>query len=85
MSLSFPWHISVVQALNNTLYFVEAGDTVAVRFAIPYRCKFGQHLRVVGGCDDLGNWDLKEALTMTWTDGDVWTAELALPARSELI
>jgi len=58
-----------------------AANKISVRFAIPYRCQFGQHLRVIGGCERLGNWDLEKALPMSWNDGDLWTAELAFPSE----
>ena len=54
---------------------------MTIRFSIPYRCNFGQHLRVVGGCDTLGNWRVEDSLAMTWSDGDVWSAEMQLPAE----
>lgn len=51
-----------------------------MKFNLSYRCDFGQHLRLIGTGEKLGEWDLQRAVPMTWTDGDVWTVELKLPA-----
>ena len=51
---------------------------MVVRFNLPYRCNFGQHLCVVGSGEVLGQWDLAQAVQMEWSEGDVWTAELPL-------
>lgn len=34
---------------------------------------------VIGGGESLGDWDAAAAVRMTWTEGDVWTAEADLP------
>ncbi|KAL4535302.1 hypothetical protein Ndes2526B_g06200 [Nannochloris sp. 'desiccata'] len=60
------------------------GGTVTIRFSIPFHTYFGQHLRVVGGCESLGNWNLDNALPMVWAEGDIWSAEAQLPADQEL-
>lgn len=48
-----------------------------IRFAIPFKCHFGQHLAVIGGPRQLGQWEAAAALPMTWQQGDVWAASLA--------
>uniref|UniRef100_A0A1D1ZRJ0 CBM20 domain-containing protein n=1 Tax=Auxenochlorella protothecoides TaxID=3075 RepID=A0A1D1ZRJ0_AUXPR len=50
---------------------------VDIRFAIPFKCHFGQHLAVIGGPRQLGQWEAAAALPMTWQQGDVWAASLA--------
>jgi hypothetical protein len=34
---------------------------------------------VIGARDDLGAWNVKQAVPMEWTEGDVWVVELQLP------
>lgn len=54
---------------------------VAVKFVIPYHCRFGQHLCIVGSVDKLGKWDVAKGLALNWSEGDVWRVEVDLPAR----
>ena len=48
------------------------------------QANFGESLKVVGSNDALGNWDVSSSPSMTWTDGDVWRLELALPAGEQV-
>lgn len=48
---------------------------------LPYRCKFGQRLCVIGASDNLGAWDVSKAIPMEWTDGDVWMVNMQIPAE----
>jgi hypothetical protein len=41
--------------------------------------QFGEHLRLVGSCAELGAWDAAAAPMLTWQEGNNWTADLALP------
>lgn len=45
---------------------------------------FGQALVLVGSAEQLGSWQLEHAPTMTWGEGDVWTASLELPAGANI-
>jgi len=54
---------------------------VQVRFSIPYRCQFGQHVRIVGSAQSLGAWNLENAMPMVWSEGDIWTAEVQFPVK----
>lgn len=54
---------------------------VSVRFRMPYHCKYGQKLCLIGESDMLGGWAVERALAMNWTEGDVWEVELQLPAK----
>lgn len=56
-------------------------ESIQVRFSIPYRCNFGQHVRIVGNDPCLGSWDLERAVPMAWTEGDVWTADVVFSAE----
>jgi phosphoglucan,water dikinase len=46
--------------------------------------RFGESCALVGDLPALGAWDAAAALPMEWTEGDVWTAEVALPPGAEL-
>ena len=72
---------SLIPSLPGALLSAPAGGTeqVQVRFSIPYRCNFGQHVRIIGSAQQLGAWELEGALPMQWTEGDVWTADVSLP------
>ena len=63
--------------IPSCLATVAAGN-VSVSFQLPYRCKFGQQLCLVGDSKELGAWDVAEAVPMTWTDGDVWVVDMQL-------
>ncbi len=54
---------------------------IEISFSLPYHCKYGQRLCVIGASDKLGAWDVAQAVPMEWTDGDVWMVDLKLPAR----
>ena len=54
---------------------------IEVCFMLPYRCKFGQRLCVIGASDNLGAWDVSKAIPMEWTDGDVWMVNMQIPAE----
>jgi hypothetical protein len=55
----------------------------AVSFAVTKRVRFGQSLRVVGSVPQLGDWDPSRAPELVWSEGDVWTGEVALPPGAE--
>lgn len=61
--------------------FPAGRSNITIRFSIPFSTNFGQHLRVVGGCESLGNWNLENALPMVWNEGNIWSAEAQLPAE----
>lgn len=53
---------------------------VAVDFQIPYHCRYGQHVCVVGNADKLGGWEVARAVEMNWSDGDMWKVVVEFPA-----
>lgn len=57
----------------------DSAQSLRIRFSVPYRCNFGNHLRVIGNVDTIGSWNVEKALRMDWTDGDLWIAEAELP------
>ncbi|KAI7841904.1 hypothetical protein COHA_004432 [Chlorella ohadii] len=68
-------------ARRAALCFSNADGNVSVSFRLPYRCKYGQKLCLIGSNDVLGSWHVDRAVAMNWTEGDVWTVELQLPAN----
>lgn len=53
---------------------------VRVSLSVPdCRLAFGEHLRVVGSCAELGGWNAAAAPMLNWSEGDTWTAAVALP------
>lgn len=50
----------------------------------PPQVNFGQSLVLVGSAEELGGWQLEHAPGMTWTEGDVWTATVELPAGAHV-
>ncbi|KAL4458565.1 hypothetical protein ABPG75_013430 [Micractinium tetrahymenae] len=57
------------------------GGNIEISFSLPYHCKYGQRLCVIGGSDNLGAWNVAKAVPMEWTEGDVWIVDLRVPAN----
>lgn len=55
-----------------------------VAFQLPFRVRFGQSLKLVGS-GFLGEWDLQRSVPMTWSDGDIWKAELEVDLNPDEI
>ena len=47
-------------------------------FCIPYRCDFGQRIKVVGSDPGMGAWNPDHAVALTWSQGDLWIGETRL-------
>eukprot|EP01018_Ginkgo_biloba_P022299 Gb_11713 [translate_table: standard] len=54
--------------------------SVEVAFVINQHVQFGQIFKIVGNSSELGNWNISEGVTLTWSTGDIWTgnAEVSL-------
>mmetsp|Transcript_11848 Transcript_11848/g.22611 ORF Transcript_11848/g.22611 Transcript_11848/m.22611 type:complete len:581 (-) Transcript_11848:283-2025(-) len=52
---------------------------VPVSFVLPYKAEWGEVVCLVGGAPELGNWNVANALELTWTTGDMWKAATVLP------
>lgn len=61
-----------------------ADKKIKLSFKLPYRTHFGQDIAIVGSSADLGEWDPREAVSMRWSDGDVWECELEVSAGPHL-
>ena len=49
-----------------------------VHFRVYYPCEYGASVLVCGSVDRLGNWDSEKAIPLTWTDSDVWAADIPI-------
>ncbi|PRW33545.1 acetyl-coenzyme A chloroplastic glyoxysomal isoform X1 isoform B [Chlorella sorokiniana] len=57
-----------------------SNSPMLVAFQVPAcALAFGEHLRLVGSCAELGNWDPALAPALEWAEGDTWTVAVALP------
>ncbi|GFR45546.1 hypothetical protein Agub_g6940 [Astrephomene gubernaculifera] len=61
---------------------VATANSPVVVMKVPYRVQYGEVIRVVGSSPLLGEWSADQGLQLTWTDGDVWTAEVPIGAGS---
>lgn len=41
---------------------------------------FGEAHKIVGSHSSLGSWNVDAAPLMEWSDGDVWTLDISIPA-----
>ncbi|CAD8158397.1 unnamed protein product [Paramecium octaurelia] len=48
-----------------------------IRLQIHYKTEFGQALYISGKSKYMGQWNPEQAIRMTWTQNDIWTAEVA--------
>jgi hypothetical protein len=53
-----------------------ATSTIKVTINVPFHTKFGESVAVAGLN---GSWEPEAALTLNWTQGDIWTGEVDLP------
>ena len=61
-----------------------APGVVTVTIKCTRHLEFGQVLKVVGDATEVGAWNLSAAPLLNWSEGDVWSVELQLPAASKL-
>ncbi len=57
-----------------------AQSSTKVKLTVPCHLAFGNALFVAGSTPELGAWDVKEAVPLSWSKGDAWHTELDLPA-----
>lgn len=50
---------------------------------MPYKTNFGEQICLVGSGSPFGEWDVSRALSMTWSDGHVWKADLDVELEPE--
>ncbi|KAK9057811.1 hypothetical protein SSX86_022649 [Deinandra increscens subsp. villosa] len=56
-------------------------QTVGVRFQLQRECSFGQNFLITGDHPILGLWDPNNAISLTWSDGHIWTVDLEIPVE----
>ena len=89
--------LAILQGVRNRLAVVHvaastaaepgtcSGSSVLVAVKVPdCPLQFGEHLRLVGSCAEMGGWDAKSAPSLDWQEGNNWVAELALPPGEHL-
>lgn len=57
---------------------LDTASDVKVTIAIQKRVNFGERIAVVGETAVLGRWRPCDGVPLTWSDGDVWSAEVIL-------
>ena len=60
-------------------------DVNTLVFNVVSHLEVGESLVVVGNVAELGGWNADVGAKMTWTEGDVWTAEVSIPTDSAAI
>ena len=60
-------------------------DVNTLVFNVVSHLTVGESLIVVGNVAELGGWNVDVGAKMTWTEGDVWTAEVAIPTDSAAV
>lgn len=54
-------------------------DGVSVRIVVPQKCEMGQQIKLVGGHNLLGSWEIEQAPSMKWVNGSEWVYEIVSP------
>jgi len=70
--------------VGTVLRVPEEQQTVTVRFFLRYKTSWGQGVKLIGSHPKLGSWSLNKAIDLRWSNNDVWTATVSLPAGSVL-
>jgi hypothetical protein len=55
-----------------------------VQLEVKCRLLFGQQLMVVGSSEEMGGWNLEEALVLDWNPGHLWRGVVSMHAKSPL-
>ncbi|KAF6262356.1 hypothetical protein COO60DRAFT_649901 [Scenedesmus sp. NREL 46B-D3] len=58
----------------------EQPKTVAVRFWLKFHVDYGQTIRIIGGHEAMGAWNLTKAPFLRWSEGDLWNVTLEVQA-----
>lgn len=61
----------------------ENRELVAVRFSIACDTAFGETVHLIGSAEQLGSWNPKSAVPLSFVAGDTWTCECFLPTGLE--
>lgn len=52
---------------------------VRVSIAVSHSVRWGDRIAVIGQDQVLGSWQPGQSLALSWSEGDIWTAEVVLP------
>ena len=74
---------AIANAEKNAVETEHSECITRLEFSIKHHVEFGQNLCIVGSVRELGNWDPNEALTLQWSEGDVWKTSVSVN-RSQL-
>jgi len=44
-----------------------------------FRTEYGQHVKVIGNCPELGNWDLEKGFRLEYINENTWLGNIAMP------
>uniref|UniRef100_A0A383WKL3 CBM20 domain-containing protein n=1 Tax=Tetradesmus obliquus TaxID=3088 RepID=A0A383WKL3_TETOB len=58
----------------------EQPKMVAVRFWLKFHVDYGQSIRIIGGHEAMGAWNLAKAPFLRWSEGDLWNVTLEVAA-----
>lgn len=72
--------LAIDPTAENALDLVGTKVNMTCRFTVHYETKIGEDLFVIGSHEKLGAWAIDKAYPMTWTEGNVWTGDIDLPA-----
>ncbi|XP_076939556.1 uncharacterized protein LOC143608394 [Bidens hawaiensis] len=72
-------HELLIQESPNGYAFEAETQTVRVQFRLQRECSFGQNFLITGDHPILGSWDPNNAISLTWSDGHIWTADIDIP------
>eukprot|EP00210_Caulerpa_lentillifera_P008412 g8024.t1 len=61
-----------------------ATKTYRVNFQVKVHVSYGEGIGVVGNANGLGNWDVKNAIPLKWTTGDIWVADCTLEHKTDV-
>ncbi|GFH09765.1 CBM20 domain-containing protein [Haematococcus lacustris] len=50
----------------------------AVHVTMHQKLEYGQVLKLVGSCKEMGQWQVEKANSMHWQEGDIWVATMQL-------
>ncbi|PFH31039.1 starch binding domain-containing protein [Besnoitia besnoiti] len=69
-------------ALEEVIRREKASSMRHVVFKVPFNTHFGQNLFLIGSDEMLGNWAAEQAVSMVWTQNNIWTCELKFPREA---
>jgi hypothetical protein len=72
--------LAIDPSAKNALDLVGTKVNMTCRFTLHYETRLGEDLFLIGSHERLGAWAIECAAPMRWTEGNVWTGDVELPA-----